>query len=52
MSLIAVITDPRSGHRTDPAEVRTILRRPKGGALRRLVKIGRPPPGLEASTLN
>ena len=32
MSLIAVITDP--------AEVRTILRHPRGGALRRMLKIG------------
>jgi hypothetical protein len=44
MRLIAVITDP--------SEVRTILRHPKGGALRRLVKIGRAPPGLDASALN
>jgi hypothetical protein len=36
MRLIAVITDP--------AEVRTILSH--------LVKIGRSPPGLDASTLN
>jgi hypothetical protein len=52
MRLIAVITDPWSGNRTDPAEVRTILRHPKGGDLRRLVKIGRAPPGLDPSTLN
>jgi hypothetical protein len=38
MTVIAVITDSR--------EVREILRHPKGGALRRLVKIGRAPPGL------
>jgi len=37
---------------TDPSEVRTILRPPKGGALRRLVKIGRALPGLDASALN
>jgi hypothetical protein len=44
MRLIAVITDPWSGNRTDPAEVRTILRH--------LLKIGRAPPGLDASALN
>ena len=44
MRLIAVITDP--------AEARTILRHPKGGALRRLVKIGRSPPGLDANVLS
>jgi hypothetical protein len=52
MRLIAVITDPRSGYRTDPAEVGKILRHPKGGALRHLLKIGRAPPGLDPSTLN
>lgn len=44
MDLIALITDPH--------EVRKILRHPKGGALRRLLKIGRAPPGLEPSSLN
>jgi hypothetical protein len=44
ISLIALITDP--------AEVREILRHPKGGASRHLVKIGRSPPGLDASALN
>jgi hypothetical protein len=44
MQLIAVITDPRSGYRTDAAEVHTILRH--------LIKIGRTPPGLNASALN
>jgi hypothetical protein len=44
MGVIAVITDP--------AEVRTILHHPRGGALRRLVEIGRAPPGLDASALN
>ena len=44
MSLIAVITDPK--------EVSKILRHPMGGALRHLVKIGRSPPGLDASVLN
>jgi hypothetical protein len=42
--LIALITDPWSGNRTDPAEVRTILRH--------LLKIGRSPPGLDPSALN
>ena len=37
---------------TDAAEVKKILRHPSGGALRRLVKIGRPPPGLDPSWLN
>jgi hypothetical protein len=44
MRLIAVITDPWSGNCTDPAEVRTILHH--------LLKIGRAPPGLDASALN
>jgi hypothetical protein len=52
MRLIAVITDPWSGYRTEPPEVRTTLRHPKGGALRRLVKIGRAPPGLDPCVLN
>jgi hypothetical protein len=33
MRLIAVITDPMSGHRTDPVEVRTILRRARWTAV-------------------
>ena len=44
MRLMAVITDPWSGYRTDPAESRTILRH--------LLKIGRAPPGLDPSVLN
>jgi hypothetical protein len=44
MRILAVITQP--------AEVKKILRHPSGGALRRLVKIGRPPPGLDPAILN
>ena len=44
MRVLAVITDA--------TEVKRILRHPSGGALRRLVKIGRPPPGLDPAWLN
>jgi hypothetical protein len=44
MRLVAVITNP--------AEVRKILRHPEGGALRRLLEVGRAPPGLDESALN
>jgi hypothetical protein len=52
MRPIAVITNPWSGHCTDPDEVRKILRHPVGGALRHPLRIGMAPPGLDTSTLN
>jgi hypothetical protein len=52
MSLIAVITDPAEVRRLLRHPKGGALRHPKGGALRHLVKIGRFPPGLDASALN
>ena len=44
MKVIAVITDPWSGNRTDSAQVLKILRH--------LIKKGTPPPGLDPASLN
>ena len=44
MKVIAVIIGPRSGHRTDPAQVLKILRH--------LIKKGTPPPGLDPTCLH
>ena len=44
MKIIAVITDPWSGNRTDPAQVLKILRH--------LIKKGTPPPGLDPASLD
>jgi len=44
MKIIAVIIDPWSGNRTDPAQVLKILRH--------LIKKGTPPPGLDPTCLH
>ena len=44
MKIIAVIIDPRSGNRTDPAQALKILRH--------LIKKGTPPPGLDPPCLH
>jgi hypothetical protein len=44
MKVIAVIIDPRSGHRTDPEQVLKILRH--------LIQTGKPPPALDPASLH